>query len=64
MKELAQKLSNGIKQVRIDFYEINGKVYFGEITFFHYSGFTPFEPEEWDYRFGEKINLELEDARL
>ncbi|MBQ4528070.1 MAG: glycosyl transferase [Clostridia bacterium] len=57
MKELAQKLSKGIKQVRIDFYEINGKVYFGEITFFHYSGFTPFEPEEWDYKFGELINL-------
>ena len=57
MKELAQKLSKGIKQVRIDFYEINGKVYFGEITFFHYSGFTPFEPEEWDYKFGELIKL-------
>lgn len=57
MKKLAQELSKGIKQVRIDFYEINGKVYFGEITFFHYSGLTPFEPEEWDGKFGELINI-------
>lgn len=58
MKELASKLSKGMPEVRIDFYDINGHIYFGEITFFHYSGFTPFEPEEWDYTFGSWINLE------
>ena len=57
MKELAAKLSQNIPQVRIDFYEVNGKVYFGEITFFHWSGLTPFEPIEWDYKFGEWIKL-------
>lgn len=57
MKELASKLSKKIPQVRVDFYEVNGKVYFGEITFFHWSGMTPFEPEEWDYKFGEWIEL-------
>ena len=57
MKELASKLSEKIPQVRIDFYEVNGQVYFGEITFFHWSGMTPFEPEEWDYKFGEWIKL-------
>ena len=57
MIELAEKLSNKVPQVRIDFYEINGKIYFGEITFYHWSGFTPFEPEEWDYKFGEYIKL-------
>ena len=57
MKELAAKLSIGFPQIRIDLYEVNGKVYFGEFTFFHMSGFKPFEPEEWDFRFGEWIKL-------
>ena len=57
MKMLAAKLSKGIPHVRIDFYEVNGHVYFGEMTFFHWSGFTPFVPEEWDYKFGEWLNL-------
>lgn len=57
MKKLAAKLSQNIPQVRIDFYEVNGNVYFGEITFFHWSGMTPFDPIEWDYKFGEWIKL-------
>ena len=57
MVELAEKLSKGLPQARIDFYDIYGKVYFGEITFFHWSGTTPFEPEEWDYTFGSWISL-------
>ena len=57
MKELAAKLSAGIPQARIDFYEVNGKVYFGKITFFHWGGMKPFDPEEWDYKFGEWITL-------
>lgn len=58
MKELSRKLSKGLPHARIDFYDINGKVYFGEITFFHWSGLVAFEPEEWDYTFGEWIELE------
>ena len=57
MKRLASVLSKGIPQVRVDFYEIRGKVYFGEMTFSHWSGMTPFVPEEWDYKFGDWINL-------
>ncbi len=57
MKELAGILSQGIPQVRIDFYEVNGKVYFGEITFFHWSGMKPFVPKKWDYIFGKWIEL-------
>lgn len=57
MKELACKLSEGIPHVRVDFYEVNGKVYFGELTFFHWSGFMPFEPEKWDYEFGSWLSL-------
>lgn len=57
MKVVASKLSKGLKQVRIDLYEVNGKVYFGEITFFHFAGVVPFNPNEWDYKFGEMIRL-------
>lgn len=57
MKVLAAKLSEGIPQLRVDFYEVNGKTYFGELTFFHWSGMMPFEPEEWDYTFGDWIKI-------
>lgn len=57
MKMLASKLSKGIPQVRVDFYDINGQIYFGEMTFFHWSGFVKFDPVEWDYKMGEMIEL-------
>lgn len=57
MKELASILSKGIPQLRVDFYDINGHIFFGELTFFHHSGFETFEPEYWDYKFGEWIKL-------
>lgn len=57
MKQLAAKLSQGQPHLRVDFYDINGKIYFGELTFFHMSGTTPFEPKEWDYTFGSWIKL-------
>jgi len=60
MLEVAAMLSKGIPHVRVDLYNVNGKIYFGELTFFHWSGIVPFEPEEWDYRFGEYLKLPLE----
>lgn len=57
MKELASKLSRDIPHVRIDLYEVNGKVFFGEMTFFHHGGVVPFHPEKWDYEFGSWIKL-------
>lgn len=57
MRMLASKLSKGIPQVRVDFYDVNGQIYFGEMTFFHWSGFVKFDPEEWDYKIGEMIEL-------
>lgn len=57
MIELAEKLAKDTCHLRVDFYEVNGKIYFGELTFFHWSGFVPFEPEEWDYTFGEWLHL-------
>ena len=57
MKKLAAKLSEKMPFARIDFYEINEKVYFGEITFYPASGFEGFKPEEWDLKLGEWIKL-------
>lgn len=57
MRELAQKLSRGIPHVRVDLYEVNGRVYFGEMTFYHWSGMVPFDPPEWDRKLGSWIGL-------
>lgn len=57
MKELAAKLSTGTPQLRVDFYEVNGKVYFGEMTFFHCSGMEAFHPESWNRIFGDWVTL-------
>lgn len=61
MIDLARKLSKGIPHLRVDLYNINGKVYFGELTFFHWGGMVPFVPEEWDYKFGSWINLPIDN---
>ncbi len=57
MKELAEKLAVGLPHVRVDFYEVNGRAYFGEMTFFHFDGSTPFDPPEWDKTFGDWLTL-------
>ena len=58
MIELAKKLSAGIPHVRVDFYESEGNIYFGELTFFHWGGMVSFEPEEWDYKFGDWLKIQ------
>lgn len=60
MKELAAKLSQGLPEARCDFYEVDGKVYFGEITFFHHGGNVAFHPSSWDEVFGSWIKLPSE----
>lgn len=57
MKELASKLSKGYPHLRVDLYNVNGNIYFGEITLFHHGGIVPFHPEQWDYTFGSWISL-------
>ena len=57
MKELAAKLSKGLPEVRVDLYEVDGRIYFGEYTFFHHDGTVPFHPDKWDYIWGEQIHL-------
>jgi hypothetical protein len=57
MKELAAVLSKGIPHLRVDFYECSGRLYLGEMTFSHWGGLVPFEPEEWDKKLGSWIKL-------
>lgn len=57
MITVAEKLSEGLKHVRVDLYNINGSVYFGEMTFFHYSGLVPFRPNKWDGIWGQWLKL-------
>ena len=60
MVKLAEKLSIDVPFVRIDFYEIEEKVYFGEITFFPASGFEKFNPEKYDKILGDMLELPKE----
>ncbi|MBE6643760.1 MAG: glycosyl transferase [Ruminococcaceae bacterium] len=59
MLELAKKLSENIPFIRVDFYLVEGKIYFSELTFFPASGFEGYDPPEWDKTFGEWLSLPL-----
>lgn len=59
MKVLAAKLSKGLPFVRVDLFYVQGKVYFGEYTFFDWAGMWPFANPEWDRRLGSWIDLSL-----
>ncbi len=57
MKELSKQLSRDFLFVRVDFYNVNGKIYFGEMTFYPTAGFVAVSPIEWDYKLGEMLKL-------
>lgn len=57
MKNLARKLSCDIPHVRVDFYEANGQIYFGEMTFFAMGGYLILHPDQWEEEWGNKIVL-------
>lgn len=57
MLDIARTLSAGHPHVRIDLYEVNGRVYFGEYTFYSLAGLQPFHPAEWDEIFGSWLHL-------
>lgn len=56
MKQLAAKLSSGIPFVRVDFFDIEGHVYFGEFTFYDWGGMKPLS-DKWEKKLGELIEL-------
>ncbi len=57
MLEFAETLSKDIPFVRTDFYEIDGHLYFGELTFYPGSGMEEFTPEKWDEELGSWLRL-------
>lgn len=57
MVELSKKLSANIPHVRVDFYYINNKILFGEMTFFHQSGFGEIRPPEFNEQIGNWLQL-------
>lgn len=60
MLELVSKLSKEFSYVRVDMYEINKKVYFGEMTFTPASGMMIIKPDEWDYKLGAMWDIHSE----
>jgi hypothetical protein len=57
MIEVATKLCKDFPAVRVDLYNIEGKIYFGELTFFPWSGYVLFNPDSFDYVLGSKFIL-------
>lgn len=57
MLEIARKLSEDFPAVRVDIYSIEGRIYFGELTFFPWSGYMKFEPDKFDFTLGDKFVL-------
>ena len=60
MKNIASTLSRGFPHMRVDLYEINGRIYFGELTLYHWEGQMKFYPNSWNYKFGSWLNLPKE----
>lgn len=57
MVEAAKILSKGFPAVRVDFFDIDGQIYFGELTFFMASGYIQFEPDAFDFELGKQFVL-------
>lgn len=55
--DLAERIAKGYPHLRVDFYEVNGRVYFGEITLYHGSGLMTFKPDWWNRTLGDLIKL-------
>ena len=55
--ELSETLAKGMPHIRVDWYVDGDKIYFGELTFYTWSGFCPFEPEDWNEKLGSWITL-------
>ncbi len=62
MMELAEILSMEVSFLRVDFYSIDNRIYFGELTFFPGSGLLPFNDEKWDEQMGEWLVLPCDSA--
>ncbi|UKS55704.1 ATP-grasp fold amidoligase family protein [Exiguobacterium acetylicum] len=58
MIAISQNLAKDFPFVRVDFYEVNKKLYIGELTFYPWSGCIKFTPDQFDYELGKKFDIE------
>ncbi|WP_179347760.1 ATP-grasp fold amidoligase family protein [Winogradskyella pacifica] len=63
MKTLAEKIAEDFTYIRVDFYAVNGKTYFGELTLHHSSGFRKFDQEECDQKLGKLLNIDYQKTK-
>lgn len=59
MISIAEKLSSSFPHVRVDLYNVNGNILFGELTFYNASGYMAYEPDSFDIEIGKKWDLTL-----
>lgn len=64
MRMCAEKLSGEFPFVRVDLYNVGGRILFGEMTFFHAGGFSRITPAEWAYRLGKDIDIDLAKRQM
>lgn len=57
MKEIGAEIAKLFKYVRVDFYDVDGKLYYGEVTLHHGSGVDTFFPDKYDFIYGQKLQL-------
>ena len=57
LRQCAAQLSRAFPAVRVDLYQVNGKIYFGELTFFPWSSYVIFQPDEFDFTLGKQFVL-------
>lgn len=61
MQQFARTLAEGVPFLRVDFYEINGKNFVEELTFYHHAGFCETNPPDWNDIMGDWITLPLKE---
>ena len=62
MIEIASKLSKDFPHVRVDLYNEDGKILFGELTFYGASGYILYDPDDYDYKLGEYFDLPFDKS--
>ena len=63
MLEIAEILSADFPFVRVDLYNVSGKIYFGELTFYPWSGYVQYEPDEADFLLGKDFPLRKKNEK-
>lgn len=63
MRELATILCKGFRHVRVDLYNVDGKIYFGEMTFTNGNGFDRIVPDQYDEILGSYFKLDIQEEK-